>query len=604
MDSTAALAPPSGGDVRPATRGQRIAAGALLLAAALYLAWFVPYGWVAHDEGLIGQSADQVLRGALPHVGFADAYTGGLSYLYAGVFRVFGEDLRTLRDLLYAGSLVCLGLVYALARRAFTPIGAAVATWVALAWSFPNYFAALPSWWLTILATGVVWALMRHAETGQRRYVLAAGLLVGTAIILKQTGVYLAAAVVVAVSAQVAQRGTRAARGVALVLGLLCLIAGVAVTRGRFRWSEAFVLYLPLLAVVLPLVRRGSGQTGVAGLAAPLVVAGAAALVPVAAFLWRYVVTGTTGAFVESALIAPTSRWSAASVVMRDAGAMLGDAWPLLALIAVSLVAQYRWVAALAWATAVGAPLLALTQARAYLAIWETARVLAVVVPLANAWMMVSAARARDASSAALTACAMLAFVSLNQFPFAAPIYFAYTAPLLVVAASLVSAQGGIAPRVLAPWALLFVLFAVLSLNRGYIHELGVRHAPVQLDTALNLPRAHLRLDAVEARGYWDLATTVRGRLGSGTLVAGPDCPEVYYLTGQVHPRGVMYEFLARDQPPPGSDAELDEWRRATVIVMNHLPDFSPPLSAALVARLRVEFPFELRFGRYEVRWR
>jgi hypothetical protein len=408
----------------------------------------------------------------------------------------------------------------------------------------------------------------------------------------------------VAVSAHVSTRGKPVTRGVAGTLGLLCLIGALAVTRGRFRWSEALVLYLPLLAVVLPLVRRGSGQTGVAGLAVPLVIAGAAALVPAAAFLWRYVASGTIHVFVESALIAPTSRLAAASVVMRDTAAMLGDAGPLLALLALCLVVRRRWAEGLAWAAAVVVPVLAVSQPRAYVAIWETARVLAVVVPLANAWMLVSAARARDAASAALTACAMLAFVSLNQFPFAAPIYFAYTAPLLVMAASLVIRHGGVAPRRLAPWALLFVLFAVLSLKRGYIHELGVRHAPVHLDTALTLPRAHLRLDAVEARGYWDLATTVRGRLGGGTLVAGPDCPEVYYLTGQVHPRGVMYEFLARDQPPPGSDAEFDEWRRATVIVMNHLPDFSPQLSDTLVTRLRVEFPYEFRFGRYEVRWR
>ena len=46
----------------------RLLAVVLVLGALVYLSRFVPRGWVPHDEGLIAQSAERVLRGATPHV--------------------------------------------------------------------------------------------------------------------------------------------------------------------------------------------------------------------------------------------------------------------------------------------------------------------------------------------------------------------------------------------------------------------------------------------------------------------------------------------------------------------------------------------------------
>ena len=62
-------------------------------ASAVYIYPFVDRGWVPHDEGLIGQSAERVLSGQLPHRDFDETYTGGLSYLHAVAFKLAGVRL-------------------------------------------------------------------------------------------------------------------------------------------------------------------------------------------------------------------------------------------------------------------------------------------------------------------------------------------------------------------------------------------------------------------------------------------------------------------------------------------------------------------------------
>ena len=165
--------------MKPGTSIQRAIAVLLLAGAVVYLVPFVPRGWFPHDEGMIGQSAERVLRGALPHIGYEEPYTGGLTWLYAQVFRVAGIDLANLRWLLFAAAALAQVLVYSILRRHLGPVAAALATWLALAWSFPNYFAGLPSWWVLICALSSLWALFRFFETGRLRYVALAGLAVG-----------------------------------------------------------------------------------------------------------------------------------------------------------------------------------------------------------------------------------------------------------------------------------------------------------------------------------------------------------------------------------------------------------------------------------------
>src|SRR5262249_23686712 len=156
----------------PASRAHRTLGALMLVAALAYMIPFVPRGWIPHDEGMLGQSADRVLHGGIPHIDYEEPYTGGLSWVYAGVFKIAGVDLLNVRLFLFVGASAAVWLLYVILRRYLNPIGAAFATWVALSWSFPNYFAGLPSWWLLICALACVWTVIRYAETCRWRFLM------------------------------------------------------------------------------------------------------------------------------------------------------------------------------------------------------------------------------------------------------------------------------------------------------------------------------------------------------------------------------------------------------------------------------------------------
>ena len=92
----------------------------LWLATGAYLLPFVDRGWIAHDDGMLGQAAERVMAGELPHRDFYDPYTGGLAYLHALGFKILGVRLVSLRWLLFAATLAWVPVVYFLAAR-FVP---------------------------------------------------------------------------------------------------------------------------------------------------------------------------------------------------------------------------------------------------------------------------------------------------------------------------------------------------------------------------------------------------------------------------------------------------------------------------------------------------
>jgi hypothetical protein len=258
----------------------------------------------------------------------------------------------------------------------------------------------------------------------------------------------------------------------------------------------------------------------------------------------------------------------------------------------------------LLWAAAILLPIAALWNPTIYQALWESSRAFAAVLPIAVCWRLASGRLTDPAQRSVLFAIsAMLAWASLNQFPFAAPIYFSYVAPLAVIGGvAAAGAEGSLRRHTMVPWALALLLFAVLATNREYPGPLGVRHVPVVFDGPLNLPRAHLTVGG-DAEEYRRLVFTIGRRLRGGRLIAGPDCPEVYFLTGISNPSGASFDFFSQNAAARHED-EMATWSKGDVIVLNHWPSFSPAPSAELLAGLRREFSHGEEIGRFELRWR
>src|SRR5512133_4175771 len=166
-------------DASPAAAGwtsrSSIVLIALLVATVLYVAWHLDRGWIPLDDGALAQGGERVLRGDLPHRAFDEVYGGALSYLNAAAFRIFGTNLGAIRIPLFVVFVAWVPTVYYLASRFVRPLMAAGATLLAVAWSLPNYTAAMPSWYNLFLATFGLAALFRHVEDGRRRWLVLAG---------------------------------------------------------------------------------------------------------------------------------------------------------------------------------------------------------------------------------------------------------------------------------------------------------------------------------------------------------------------------------------------------------------------------------------------
>jgi hypothetical protein len=163
------------------------------LLSALYVGANLNRGWVDHDEGTLGQSAERVLNGELPHRDFDDPYTGGLAYIDAHIFRLFGINLLSLRLLLFGVFLAWVPAVYAIAREFLTPLPAAGLTLVAIAWSVPNYPAAMPSWFCLFLATFGTLLLLKCIRCARTYDLFLAGLCGGFSFLVKSSGLFFVA---------------------------------------------------------------------------------------------------------------------------------------------------------------------------------------------------------------------------------------------------------------------------------------------------------------------------------------------------------------------------------------------------------------------------
>ena len=115
------------------------------LLAGGYLGWHYNQGWIAHDEGLLGHTAELTMLGQTPHVEFQDVYTGLLSHINAVSFKIFGISLASLRIPLLFGAIITSMVWYLIALRLVNPLFAGIVAVTSTVWSFPNYFAALPS---------------------------------------------------------------------------------------------------------------------------------------------------------------------------------------------------------------------------------------------------------------------------------------------------------------------------------------------------------------------------------------------------------------------------------------------------------------------------
>ncbi|HSM60924.1 MAG TPA: hypothetical protein VK849_09015, partial [Longimicrobiales bacterium] len=323
-----------------------------------------------------------------------------------------------------------------------------------------------------------------------------------------------------------------------------------------------------------------------------------------ALFTLPYVLSGSLGALVEGVFFRPSAR--------LDAVRMVGPAgpwWfaaPALAVLLWHLLPR-REGRAERGALITGA--LALTAVVAtsgadpvYVRSFRALVWLSPMVCLVGSWRVLD--RSGSGAPLAMLVLALYGLTSLVQIPFAAPAYFFYAAPLGILVAlacvGTVPARGRLGVTLAATLAL-----TVLRFNEGFTLDIGFRYRPELLSERLTLQRAMgLRVSPREKAEYEGVVSLVEDVAGEGPIFAGPDAPEVYFLTGRANPLPTVYEILDGEGLREARILEAVDAAGVQAVVVRPDPLFSAPFSEELLQELERRFPTGVQIDRFIVAWK
>jgi hypothetical protein len=604
----------------------RVVMLATLAISAGYVAWHLRRGWMPYDDGAMAQSAERLLQGELPHRDFDDIYTGGLSYLNAAAFRVFGTNLWSMRIALFAVFLAWVPTVFAIGRRFVRPLTAAAITLLAVAWSLPNYSAAMPSWYNLFLATFGAAALLRNVEDGRARWLVLAGVAGGLSILVKIVGLYYVAGVLLylvfrahALARAQSRGATDRSTGYALFVtaAVLAFVAALVVlVRKQFHAPELAQFVMPSALIGALLVRNewsepaGRSRLRFAGLARLLAPFLIGVTLPVALFLVPYLRSGSVGALVNGVFVLPMKRFGIAVIPVLPLWMTLACVPAVaLAFLVRKQIARRPWVLVTLGLVLTAIFVVTGRNGATYRTVWfsvQNVLPLLAIAGVAVLWRV----READAEDPLLRQRLMallcvMALCNLVQFPYFVANYFCYVAPLVLLATVALAKYLRTTSRVLVGMVMAFYLaFAVGRANRTTLYTMAVYYRPYLPTTLLDLPRGGIEVPTVHAEVYLPLIQILQDQARGGYTWASPDMPEVYFLSGLKNPTRSLFDFF--DDPTNRSARILSalDSHGVTAIVLNRLPAFSAPLADDLIPGLEKRYPYSLNVGPYQLRWR
>lgn len=592
-----------------------------------YLLWKLPYGWIPHDEGLLAESANRVLNGELPHRDFQDAYTGGLSYMHAASLAMFGNSLYSMRICLFVAALLTIPAWYLIAERIVSPVAASLVTLVSLSWSFPNYLAALPTWYTLAFASWTFLAILRYGDSQSSRWLLVAGLTCGVSICFKIVGLYALAAVLLCVvyhqlsDDKTDHNGKEKHSGVQwalAVIGIALIGLVMLVLRSHLGFAELIVFVLPIAITSALLLLAGQSRSFtfsnlVNRCFKPLLIVVTCAAIPIAILLVPYIASNSLSDFVHGVLVLPQQRFDYADMDLPPLIYMLGCI-PALICFHLSSIRSSNHDTSVSISLGIAGAVLFLVTFYLFpettladgVYRW-TFHAIRMIVPALSVLIAVRLkSQVRDASQRyhLFAGCAMISLMSLVQFPYSFGIYFCYIAPLVLLTATVILQPVSAPKETLCPnrtWfvtQMILLVFGVIWLNTSFIRGFGARHIQIpksEYVTNTDNPRFGLTVLKDDIKEYEFVRTLIHSLAHENYgVLAIPDCPEVYYLSGVSNPTSAMYDFFntAALNPTEIEDyyiALLDKHKPA-VVVINNLPEFSNTVPALIERILSSRF--------------
>jgi hypothetical protein len=595
---------------------------AVLVVSAGYMLYFIDRGWIPHDEGTLAHSAERVLAGELPHRDFVEGYTGGLSYLHAFAFKVFGIHLMAIRYALFIVAVVWVAVLYQATARMLSPIAAGAVTLLAVFWSVPNYPAAMPSWYNLFLATGVLAALLAYIDSSNRWWLLAAGVVGGLSVLIKTHGLLAVAAGLLFILYYESEAGTQArdarrsgvvfrlAVGAILLTALMALLA-IGFSRGT--WLDLYQFTLPGCAIVAIVGRKVFRAGGPSHTAARLMVRAAipyalGVAIPIAAFAGHYAMAGALPDLVRGVVFLPARLLVGASL---EPPLPLGLI-PLAVAVFVAIDFKGRSSRIAILQDGLGLAVIALMLVpKTGLALepfvsTSLAGATPVVIPLLAILIARHEGNGGDwkvRSQYVLAGC-VAAFCSLVQYPFAAPLYFSYSLPLLLLAVvALVRETTFVRMKAIQGLTCVYLLFGALYITPMNLE--GLLGPVAKDDTAiLDLPRAGLRIARADAEHYAAAVRLLQTHASSGVIYAGPDAPDLYFLSAMKNPTPAIFDYLVPDTLFHQRLVQRLDSLDIDVVAIRKRVFHSPPLAPEIQAAFASKYPLAREVGRFTIRWR
>ncbi|MEM9366333.1 MAG: glycosyltransferase family 39 protein [Planctomycetota bacterium] len=609
---------------------------AALLFSLIHLISYADKGWIPHDEGLLGQSAVRVLQGEWPHIDFDDPYTGLQAFWHATVMQLLGERSLSLRWAIVGAMLIVTALAYGIARHCVRPWMASVVAVTCMAWTTPNYFAAMPSWYNLLFSLIGTWLLIRYqhsatkASEGKAWYLWCVGLTTGVSVLFKVTGVYfLAAALLFLVYREQGgkhhQERQQASPGyrVFVIACLSCFVLVLSLlVRRRLTLMDGIHFWLPgtVLAITIGCLdarlTSASSRNRFRALFRLLLPLLSGFCIPVLLFMAAYASRNALPALFHGVVVLPQRRFEWAGFDLPSVHS-LRAALPGLLLMSLGWWSQWlgdsrkllNSLGLITPAGLIGLLLLGVAgQESIYRLAWDGLRPLVPVSVILGCVYLIKGPRllrARRGQTVFLLI-SVSAMTSLIQFPYSAGVYFCYAAPLVFLAALAVARGSAATPGRLQFFGFVFLLmFALVWTNRGHVRRLGTQYVPVSNQWSLDTARLGLLTTESQASLYSDVVAKVRSLSDDNEAIyASTDCPEISYLAGRRNPTRTFYDFFEDDfldpeRRHPRIESLLRE-ERIRVVVLHWQGEFSGGIDFELAGKIAATFPNVEHFSRVE----
>jgi hypothetical protein len=604
---------------------RRLLIAATFLVSAWYVSRDLKRGWVGHDEGYLAQTAERVLYGELPHRDFDEGYTGGLTYLNAAAFRLFGTNLASLRYILFLFVLAWIpAFYYAASQFVSAPIACAV-TLLGVAWSVPNYSAAMPSWYNLFFATFGLATLMRYIKVDKYSWLFGAGLCGGISFLFKLSGLYFVAGVLFFLVFRERGRAEqktagRVETGLYRAFLVICIVAYEVLIFGLLRKSGNVVTFIyfgvPDLAIggailwlefYLPRVPAKRFSY----LFRESAVFGVGVAIPIASFLLSCALNGSLHELEYAIFVRPANQFTYASYNNTVRMFVFGTFFSLV-LIGAAFLTKPRLAKIFGIVCILGIPVAVFISRRfgyfdraEWVTIWCFLPLLLVIgtgIVLRDRLKGDSVFRLQQI----FLVLSVTAGCNLIQYPFVKPIYFCYVAPLIVLSTAAVTSTLHSPPKWLLFGALCFALsYVVFVFTPSFISEMGSAYSPDEDTALLDLPRGGgLRIFPSEARVAEELYAVVKEHARGEYIYATPDCPQVYFLNGFRNPTRTFFDHFDFGPDRTARILATIHAHDINLVVLNDAPSFSDKVPLDLRADIEKEFPNHTSIDSFDVRWK